>query len=111
MAQNVLLNGVVYSIPDVGDDNYGQNLTDYFQAIPSAVLQKSGGNFTLTADVNFGANYGLLAAYFSSRTAGKATAGTFRLANTESIGWRKRKPPAFGQRIQSADLCRQPACA
>jgi hypothetical protein len=88
MAQNVLLNGVVYSIPDVGDDNYGQNLTDYFQAIPSAVLQKSGGNFTLTADVNFGANYGLLAAYFSSRTAGKATAGTFRLANTESIGWR-----------------------
>jgi hypothetical protein len=88
MAQNVLLNGVVYSIPDVGDDNYGQNLTDYFTAIPSAVLQKSGGNFTLTADVNFGANYGLLSAYFSSRTAGKATAGTFRLANTESIGWR-----------------------
>lgn len=88
MSQNIVLNGVTYVIPDVGDDQWGQNLTDYFVGIPSAVLQKSGGAFTLTADVNFGATFGLLAAYFSSRTSNKATAGLFRLANTENVTWR-----------------------
>lgn len=88
MAQNVLFNGTIYQIPDVGDDNYGQNLTDYFVAIPVGALQKSGGNFTLTADVNFGATYGPIAAYFKSRTANISTAGALRLAKTDTVSWR-----------------------
>jgi hypothetical protein len=88
VAQNILLNGVVYSIPDVGDDNYGQDLTDYFVAIPSGVLQKSGGSFTLTAETNFGATYGLVAAYYKTRGTNLSSTGVFRLSNTEFIGWR-----------------------
>jgi hypothetical protein len=84
----VLLNGVVYSVPDTGDDNYGQNLTDYFVAIPSSVLQKSGGSFTLTAETNFGATYGLVAAYYKTRGTNLSSTGVFRLSNTEFIGWR-----------------------
>ena len=84
----MLLNGVVYSVPDTGDDNYGQNLTDYFVAIPSSVLQKSGGSFTLTAETNFGATYGLVAAYYKTRGTNLSSTGVFRLSNTEFIGWR-----------------------
>jgi hypothetical protein len=51
------------------------------------VLQKAGGSFTLTADTDFGATYGLKSAYYKSRGT-VATAGVLRLANAESIGWR-----------------------
>lgn len=88
MAQNVVFNGVVYSIPHVGDDDYGQNLTDYFIAIASGTLQKTGGTFTLTADANFGASFGLRSLYFRSRDAIIATDGLVRLSVTNSIGWR-----------------------
>lgn len=88
MAQNVVFNGVVYSIPHVGDDDYGQNLTDYFIAIASGALQKTGGTFTLTADANFGASFGLRSRYFSSRDAIIATDGLVRMAVGNSIGWR-----------------------
>ncbi len=88
MSQSIVLNAVTYTIPDVGDDNWGQNLTDYFVAIPSGVLQKSGGSFTLTADINFGATFGLVSAYYKSRTANIADAGVIRLAKTDLIEWR-----------------------
>ena len=52
------------------------------------MLQKAGGNFTLTADVNFGPNFGLLSAYFTSRSANPAASGVFRLANTDRIAFR-----------------------
>lgn len=87
MSTNVLLNGNVYAIPAVGEDNWGQNLTDYFIAIPSAVLQRNGGNFTITSDVNFGPSFGLLAKYFSGRS-NAADAGLFRLANGDVVSWR-----------------------
>lgn len=88
MSQSVLLNGVVYTIPDTGDENWGENLTDYFIAIPQSVLQKTGGAFTLTADVNFGANYGLVSKYIKSRTADPASLGVLRLSNSDSIAFR-----------------------
>lgn len=87
MSTNVTFNGNVYAIPAVGEDDYGQNLTDYFIAIPAGALQKSGGNFVITADVNFGANYGLLAKYFAARS-GAATDGLVRLSNLDKISWR-----------------------
>lgn len=104
MATNVSLNGNVYSIPSVGEDNWGQSLTDYFIAIPPAVLQKSGGNFTITADVNFGATYGLLAKYFASRS-GAATDGLIRLANLDTIKWRNFANSAdIGLSVDSSDI-------
>lgn len=81
------MNGVVYPIPVQGDQGWGPPLTRYLVALPSGMLQKTGGTFTLTADVNFGASFGLLAAYFSGRGT-VATAGLLRLSKTDVIDWR-----------------------
>lgn len=88
MAISVLFNGVTYSIPETGEESWGENLTSYFTAIPQGALQKTGGTFTLTADVNFGATYGVLSKYLSTRTALPSTVGLVRLAVSDSIGWR-----------------------
>lgn len=88
MATNVLFNGTTYSIPAEGDSNWGTNLSNYFIAIASGCLQKTGGTFTLTAEANFGATYGLKSAYFKSQATNPASAGILRLGNAESIKWR-----------------------
>jgi hypothetical protein len=88
MAVTVVLNGVSYEIPDPGGDGWGQDLTDYFVAQASGLLQKAGGTFSLTAEVDFGATYGLKSAYFKSRNANPASTGQVRLGNTESVKWR-----------------------
>ena len=87
MADLIVMNGVTYVIPIPGDENWGQNVTDFLIAIPGAILQKSGGAFTLTADVNFGTPFGLISTYFKSHTTGIATAGVLRLAKTDTIDW------------------------
>jgi hypothetical protein len=33
MAQSIVFNNATYIIPDVGESNWGQNLTNYFVAI------------------------------------------------------------------------------
>lgn len=63
-------------------------MTAWAAAVTSGMLQKAGGTFTLTAEVDFGATYGLKSAYLKSRTSNVSSAGTVRLANTDSIGWR-----------------------
>lgn len=91
MATSVTLNGNSYSIPAYGDTGYAQgagNVSSYLVALATGMLTLAGGTFTLTADINFGASFGLLAAYFTSRSANAATAGVLRLANAESISWR-----------------------
>lgn len=88
MSQNVTYNGVVYPIPTTGDENWGTSLTTYLVAIPSGCLQKTGGGFTLLADVNFGNTYGLLSKYFSSRALNPAQTGLVRLGVSDSIAWR-----------------------
>lgn len=87
-AVTVTVNGASHTIPQTNEKGWGANVTAWIQAISANTLQPSGGTFTLTSDVNFGATYGLKSAYFSTRTANPAAAGLFRLANTESIGWR-----------------------
>ena len=88
MATTVSFNGTNYSVPNNRDPKgWGTALTAYLVALGTA-LAKSGGNFTLTADVNFGANYGLIAVYYKSASADIATIGVFRLANNEGIAWR-----------------------
>lgn len=87
MATNVTLNGSTYSIPAEGDSGWS-DLSTYFIAIASSVLQKTGGTFTLTAEANFGATYGLKSAYIKSQGTNPASAGVIRLANAETISWR-----------------------
>jgi hypothetical protein len=88
MSVSVTLNGSSYSIPQTGEPNWGSAVTSWIQAVSQHTLQKSGGTFTLTADVDFGSTYGVKSAYFKSRTASGATAGAIRFAYTDVISWR-----------------------
>lgn len=88
MAVSLTINGTAYSFPQTGDSLWGDNVTNWATAATSGMLQKAGGNFTLTADVNFGASFGLLSKYFTSVTSTPAVAGVVRLANTDAIKWR-----------------------
>lgn len=91
MSTPVTYVGNQYNIPAYQDTGYAQgtgNLSSYLIALATGSLTLAGGTFTLTADANFGASYGLVAAYFTSRTASAATAGAVRLANADNISWR-----------------------
>lgn len=88
MSTNVTLNGVVYAIPAEGDSGWGTVLSNFFISIGSNVLQKTGGNFTLTAETNFGATYGLKSAYLKSQATNPSATGVIRLGNTELVSWR-----------------------
>ena len=89
MSTAVTLNGVVYDVPQNGDAaGWGAETSSYLIAIAASTLQKSGGTFTLTADVNFGGSFGLLSLYYKTRTSNIADAGQFRLARTDVISFR-----------------------
>jgi hypothetical protein len=99
MATPVVFNAVNYSIPAFGDVGYAQgpgNLSAYLIALATGTLQPTGGLFSLTADANFGPNFGLVSIYYKSASANIAQTGILRLANTDFIAWRN-----FGN---SADL-------
>lgn len=87
-AVTVTVNGSSYSIPQTNEKGWGTNVTTWIQAISSNTLQPSGGTFTLTADTDFGASYGLKSTYYKSRASNLSTSGVLRLGNNESIGWR-----------------------
>jgi hypothetical protein len=88
MATNVTMNGSTYSVPAVGDSGWGASLSNYLIAISTGTLQKTGGAFTLTAEVDFGTTYGLKTAYLKSRGTNVSSAGVVRLANDELVAWR-----------------------
>lgn len=87
-AVTVTVNGSSHTIPQTNEKGWGNNVTAWIQAISANTLQPSGGTFTLTADTNFGATYGLVSTYYKSRTSNIATSGVLRLANTDTIGFR-----------------------
>jgi hypothetical protein len=89
MSIQVTLNGIPYNIAQTGEIGWGLDTTNYLVAIGSgAVLSLNGGSFTLTSDVNFGPNYGLISKYFTSQKVSPATSGLLRLANIDTIEWR-----------------------
>lgn len=77
-----------YEIPQFRDVDWANQVTSYLVAISTGTLQPSGGTFSLTAEVDFGANFGLKTLYYKSRGTNISTAGILRLASAESIGWR-----------------------
>lgn len=89
MAIPLTINGSTFDYPENFDENWGVNATGWAQAVTNGMLQMAGGNFPITADINFGANFGLLSKYFETRTSNPATAGTVRLASADAgIGFR-----------------------
>lgn len=98
-------NGSVYAIPVVSDSNWGTVLSNYFIAISTGTLQKSGGAFTLTADTDFGATFGLKSVYFKSRATNPSATGSLRLGNAELISWRNAANSAdLGLTVSAGNL-------
>ncbi len=88
MSVIVNFNNTSYTIPQFNETGWASEVTSWIQAVSASALSKAGGTFTLTADVDFGASFGLRVAYVRSRSANPASAGVFRLANTETVAWR-----------------------
>lgn len=89
MSIPLTINGAVFEYPVDFDENWGVDATGWAQAVTNGMLQMAGGSFPLTADVNFGPNFGLLSKYFETRSSLPATTGTVRLSSADAgIAWR-----------------------
>lgn len=88
MAVNVNINNVSYTIPNVGEEGWGDNVTNWIVAASSFLLQRSGGSFPLSAEVDFGPTAGLRALIFRSKAIDVAASGVLRLGNGDKISWR-----------------------
>lgn len=86
---NLTIAGVSFPYPERGDTGWGIDATEWATAVSASALWKSGGAFTLTAETDFGANFGLKSVWFKSRTTNAASAGVVRLANADTVKWRK----------------------
>lgn len=63
----ITYNGSTYFIPATGDQSWGDSLSAYLVALATGSLNRSGGIFQITNDVNFGSTNGLVALYFTAR--------------------------------------------
>jgi hypothetical protein len=88
MAISVTINGTNYSIPTKGEEGWAANVTALLLALSSGLLQKSGGSFPLTAEVDFGNSFGLATVYIKSKSTNSGTSGVLRLASGDQIVWR-----------------------
>jgi hypothetical protein len=90
MSVPLTVNGAVFNYPvDFDTQDWAIDATGWAQAVTNALIQKSGGSFPLTGDINFGASFGLIAPYFTSRAANPSTVGTLRLASADpGVGFR-----------------------
>ena len=88
MTVSLTVNGVSFDYPQTGEDGWGTSATNWASAVTTGMLQKAGGTFTLTAEVDFGGTFGLKVQYLKSKGTNIAAAGVVRLANAETISWR-----------------------
>jgi hypothetical protein len=68
--------------------NWGTHVSNFLIAVADNALAKTGGTFTLSAEMSFGATYGLLLPYIKSASANISSTGIVRFANNEGLGWR-----------------------
>ena len=87
---SVTWNGSSYTVPEVGEEGwFGEDKVDGLLVdLATNGFQKTGGSFVLTSEADFGGTAGVVGLYFGTRSSSDSTSGVFRLANTESIGWR-----------------------
>jgi len=83
------INGATYQYPLNNEIDWGSNTTNWASAVTNGMLQKAGGSFPLTAEVDFGGSFGVKTLYYKSQTANPASTGVVRLANnTDAVVWR-----------------------
>ena len=85
---NVNINGVSYQIPNTGEEGWGDNVTNWIVAASSFLLQRSGGSFPLSAEVDLGNVAGLRALIYRSQASDVAASGVLRLGNADKISFR-----------------------
>lgn len=88
MTRSLTVNGTTFPYPSEGDRLWADAATGWAEAMTNGTLQKTGGTFVLSSDLDFGPTGGLKALYFGSRTVPSATVGVLRLANAETLAWR-----------------------
>jgi hypothetical protein len=93
MSYVLAVNGVNYTLPSQSERNWATQVNTFFTALANTTLQKAGGSFSLTAEVDFGYTYGVLLGYIKSRpqdpnTYPIATAGFLRLNKIDQINWK-----------------------
>lgn len=88
MAIPLTINGAVFEYPQNFDEDWGVDATGWAQAVTAGALYLSGGNFPLTAQVDFGTSFGIKVKSILTETANPSTAGYLALARTDTIGWR-----------------------
>ena len=93
MPINVPINGINEPYPSDGDNDWAANGTGTFQKLVNATLFQTGkrgdsAEFTLTNEVNWGANFGHIVALIKSASADIADSGFIRLANGDKLSWR-----------------------
>lgn len=88
MAIPLSINGQVFEYPQNFDEDWGVDATGWAQAVTAGALYLSGGNFPLTAQVDFGASFGIKVKSLLTETVNPSTVGYMKLAKSDSIGWR-----------------------
>src|SRR5438132_14371029 len=79
-----------YSVPEQNETGYGPALTALLRALAASFPQLSGGTYSLTAELDWGASYGTKSVWFKSRTANPASTGAVRLAAADGVYWRNQ---------------------
>ena len=87
-AVSVDVNGTNYTIPETGEQGWGENVTMWIQGISANTIHPDGGDFNLTDELSFGSSYGLKSLYYKSDSSDPASSGEFRLANSDTITFR-----------------------
>lgn len=88
MSISVTFSGQSFTIPSQAERNWATTLNAYLVALSANALPRSGGSFTLAADLDLGATANLYVKGLISKSAGPSTTGYVRLANNEGLGWR-----------------------
>lgn len=88
MSVALTIAGVTYNYPTTSDNNWGDDATNWAVAVSTQLLQRTGGAFNLTNDVNFGGSFGLISIYYKSRSSNIASTGILRLAVGDQICFR-----------------------
>lgn len=68
--------------------DWGTQLSNFCLAVADYAIPKTGGSYELSAELSFGAAYGIKLPYVKTATTNPAASGVVRLANAESIAWR-----------------------
>jgi hypothetical protein len=90
VATVVSWNGTSYTVSAIGERTWaGTTRVDgLLVALAQYGLQRSGGSFTLSGDVDWGNVAGHVAKWYKSNSSNIATTGVVRFANNEGLAWR-----------------------